>query len=81
MAIYLNNGLQASVFSQGYTASAATPPASPASPQASGLTVGQKAFGIVTGGGGGPRTAALGCIGAGVFSLLALTFIYWSLPR
>lgn len=81
MALYLNSGLQSSVFAQGYTDAAATPPAGPASPQASGLTVGQKAFGIITGGGGGPRTAALGCIGLGAFSLAALIFIYWSLPR
>lgn len=81
MGLQLNSGLQSSVFAGGYTTAAATPPASPASPQASGLTVGQKAFGIVTGSAGGPRTAALGCVGLGALSLAALIFIYWSLPR
>lgn len=64
----------------GYSA-AAVPAAAVASPQASGLTIGQKGFGIVAGGDDGPRTAALGCIGAGVISLGLLVFVWWSLPR
>ena len=78
--MWLDMGVNASG-TGGYD-SAAVPAAAIASPQASGLTVGQKAFGIVAGGDdGGPRTAALGTIGAGVFALGALVFIWWSLPR
>lgn len=76
----LNSGLQASVFSQGYPGMA-TPAAAVASPQAP-TTVGQKAFGIQTGGGSGMYSCAhVGLISAGTFSLVALLFIYWSLPR
>ena len=61
--------------------SAATPAAAGASPQGP-TTVGQKAFGITTGNGGGGMSAGhVGLISAGTFSLLALLFIYWSLPR
>jgi hypothetical protein len=80
--MYLETGLGASVFDQGYGANgAAVPAAAIASPQASGLTVGQKAFGITAGGGSGPRTAAYGTISAGVISLGILIFMWWSLPR
>jgi hypothetical protein len=78
--MYLNNGLQASVFAGGW-GGAMTPTATPASPQASGLTVGQQAFGITAGGGMGPRTAAYGTIGGGALAVAALIFIWWSLPR
>jgi len=76
----LNTGLGASVFGGGFDG-AMTPTATPASPQASGLTVGQKAFGITAGGGMGPRTAAYGTIGLGGFAVAAMIFIWWSLPR
>jgi hypothetical protein len=60
--------------------SAATPAAAGASAQGP-TTVGQKAFGITTGEGGGVSAAHVGLISAGTFSLVALLFIYWSLPR
>lgn len=78
--MYLNTGLGASVFGGGFDG-AMTPTATPASPQASGLTVGQKAFGITAGGSVGPRTAAYGTIGGGALAVFALIFIWWSLPR
>jgi hypothetical protein len=78
--MYLNTGLGASVFAGGANG-AMTPTATPASPQASGLTVGQKAFGITAGGDVGPRTAAYGTVGAGTLAVAALIFIWWSLPR
>jgi hypothetical protein len=76
----LQTGLGASVFSGGFNG-AMTPSATPASPQASGLTVGQQAFGITAGGGVGPRTAAYGTVGGGVLAVGLLIFIWWSLPR
>jgi hypothetical protein len=78
--VLLDTGLNASVFAGGFNG-AMTPTATPASPQASGLTVGQKAFGITAGASVGPRTAAYGTIGAGTFAVAALIFIWWSLPR
>jgi hypothetical protein len=76
----LNTGLQASVFSQGYPG-AATPAAAGASPQGP-TTIGQKAFGIQTGGGSGMYSCAhVGLISAGTLSLLGLLFLYYSLPR
>lgn len=76
----LNSGLQASVFSQGYPGMA-TPAAAVASPQAP-TTVGQKAFGIQTGGGSGMYSCPhIALISGGTISLALLFFIYWSLPR
>jgi hypothetical protein len=80
MGLQLDMGLGGSVFGGGI-GGAMTPDATPASPQASGLTVGQKAFGITAGGGVGPRTAAYGTIGSGVLCLGLMVFIWWSLPR
>jgi hypothetical protein len=78
--LYLNTGLGASVFGQGYP-SAATPAAAGASPQGP-TTIGAKAFGIQTGGGSGMYSCAhIGLLSAGGFALGALLFIYWSLPR
>lgn len=74
----LQTGLGGSVFAGGYP-SAATPDAAGASPQGP-TTIGQKAFGIVTGG-SSPNTSGIALVSAGTFSLLALAFIYWSLPR
>lgn len=62
----------------GYPA-AATPAAATASPQGP-TTIGQKAFGIVTGS-EGPRTAGIALCGGGLLSLGLLVFIYYSLPR
>jgi len=75
----LDMGLGTSVLSQGYP-QAATPAASGASPQGP-TTIGQKAFGIVTGNQGCPKTSGLALIGSGGFALAALVFIWWSLPR
>jgi hypothetical protein len=58
---------------------AATPAAAGASPQGP-TTIGQKAFGIVTGG-GGYSAAHVGLLSVGGLSIVALCFIYWSLPR
>lgn len=77
--MYLDTGLGGSVFSAGYP-SAATPAAAGASPQGP-TTIGQKSFGIVTGGGGVPKTSGVALISSGTLSLLALVFIWWSLPR
>lgn len=61
---------------------AATPAAAGASAQGP-TTIGTKAFGISTpgDGSGGMSAAHIGLISAGTFSLVALLFIYWSLPR
>jgi hypothetical protein len=80
MGMYLDTGLGASVFAGGING-AMTPTATPGSPQASGLTVGQQAFGVSAGGDGGPKTGLYGVIGGGVLSLALLVFIWWSLPR
>lgn len=59
---------------------AMTPAAATASPQGP-TTIGQKAFGIVTGSEGGPATAGAAlCIG-GLISIGLLLFVYYSLPR
>lgn len=60
---------------------AATPAAANASPQGP-TSIGQKAFGITTGDGTGMYSAAhIGLLSAGSLSLIALLFIYWSLPK
>lgn len=78
MSLQLSTGLQTSVFAQGYGA-AATPAAAGASAQGP-TTIGQKAFGIVTGG-SGSNCAHAALISAGSASLALLLFMYWSLPR
>lgn len=80
MGFQLNSGLGASVFANGYPG-AAVPAAGPASPQASGMTVGQQAFGVVAGDSSGPNTSLYAAIGGGALALGALVFIWWSLPR
>jgi len=77
--LQLNMGLGGSVFTPGYGA-AATPAAAGASAQGP-TSIGQKAFGIVTGGGGGYGAAHIALIGGGGLSLGLLIFIWWSLPR
>lgn len=74
----LNMGLGSSVFSSGY-GSAATPAAAGATPQGP-TTIGQKAFGIVTGN-QGSSVPHIALISAGGLSLALLVFIWWSLPR
>jgi hypothetical protein len=76
----LNMGLQTSIFGAGYPG-AATPAAAGASPQGP-TSIGQKAFGIQTGGGSGMYSNAhVGLISGGTLALLGLLFIYYSLPR
>jgi len=76
----LDMGLQGQgAFGAGY-APAATPAAAGASPQGP-TTISQKAFGIVTGGSGAYPAAHFGLISAGAASIVALLYIYWSLPR
>lgn len=78
MGLSLDMGLGASVFGQGYPG-AATPAAAGATPQGP-TSIGQKSFGIMTGG-GTHRTGLLAVIGGGGFAVAALVFIWWSLPR
>ena len=75
----LNMGLGSSVFTSGYP-DAATPAAAGASPQGP-TTIGQKAFGIVTGGTSRSRTPHVALLSAGSLSLIVLVYIWWSLPR
>lgn len=76
----LNAGLGTSVFAGGGYPGAATPAAAGATPQGP-TTIGQKAFGIVTGGGGHYKTGLFAAIGGGGLALGLLVFIWWSLPR
>lgn len=76
----LNMGLQGQgAFGTGYDA-AATPAAAGASAQGP-TTIGQKAFGIVTGSAGRYPVAHIGLISTGTLALIGLVYIYWSLPR
>lgn len=80
MGLNLNMGLQGQgAFGSGYGA-AATPAAAGASPQGP-TSIGQKAFGIVTGGSGQYGAAHIGLISVGGAAILGLIYIYWSLPR
>ena len=72
-------GLGSSVFANGYPG-AATPLAAAPTPQGN-TSVGQKAFGIVTGGGGYYRTGLWASAGGGALALGLLIWIWWSLPR
>ena len=75
----LNMGLGGSVFTPGY-GGASTPAAAGASPQGP-TTIGQKAFGVVTGSPDGYGAAHIAVIGGGGLAIAALIFIWWSLPR
>lgn len=75
----LDMGLGGSAFANGYPF-AATPAAANASPQGP-TSIGQKAFGIVTGSPSGPRTSFFACISSGTVALGLLFYIWWSLPR
>jgi len=79
MALRLNSGLQASIFTNGYPG-ASVPAAAGATPQGP-RNIGQQAFGIVAGDSGGPNTSLYAALGGGAFALGALIFIWWSLPR
>jgi hypothetical protein len=77
---FLNMGLTGQgAFGSGYSG-AATPAAAGASPQGP-TSIGQKAFGVVTGGSGQYSAAHIGFITIGGASIAALLYIYWSLPR
>jgi hypothetical protein len=78
MGLQLDMGLGGSVFGSGY-GGAATPAAAGTTAQGP-TTIGQKAFGITTGG-GGYKTGVFAIIGGGGFAVAALVFIWWSLPR
>jgi hypothetical protein len=78
--VYLDMGLQGQgALGSGY-APAATPAAAGATPQGPTL-IGQKAFGIVTGGGGQYGAAHVGLISVGTAAIAGLIWIWWSLPR
>ena len=80
MGLSLNMGLQGqAAFGSGYSG-AATPAAAGASPQGP-TSIGQKAFGVVTGGTGQYPAAHIGFVSIGAASILGLLWIYWSLPR
>ena len=80
MGLSLNMGLQGQgAMGSGY-APAATPAAAGASPQGP-TTIGQKAFGIVTGGSGQYGAAHIGFISVGAAAIAGLVWIYFSLPR
>jgi hypothetical protein len=76
----LNTGLGASVFAGSGYPGAATPAAAGATPQGP-TSIGQKAFGIVTGNEGSYRTGYYAACGGGALALGLLVFIWWSLPR
>jgi hypothetical protein len=77
---FLNTGLGASVFAgqgnQGSTVGTAVN-ASASGPR----SIGQQAFGTVSGDAGGSNTAPYAVIGGGALALGLLAFIWWSLPR
>lgn len=75
----LNSGLGASVFTGGYPG-AATPASAGATAQGP-TSIGQKAFGVVTGNEGMYKTGFLAAVGGGTLALGLLFFIWWSLPR
>lgn len=76
----LNAGLGTSVFANGGYPGAATPAAAGATPQGP-TSIGQKAFGVVTGNEGSYRTGLFAAVGGGTIALGLLFFIWWSLPR
>jgi hypothetical protein len=79
VGLNLNMGLGSSVFTSGYPG-AGTPEAAGASPQGP-TTIGQKAFGVVTGGAMPNKCAHIALLSAGTLSILGLVFIYYSPPR
>jgi hypothetical protein len=75
----LNMGLGGSVIAGGY-GGASVPAAAGVTPQGP-RTIGQQAFGIVSGDQGGGNTASYAVMGGGALALGLLVFIWWSLPR
>lgn len=61
-------------------APAATPAAAAASPQGP-TTIGQKAFGVVTGGADSGMAGPVALVSTGVLALAGLFWIWYSLPR
>lgn len=60
----------------GYRVQAAAPPS------AAGTTITQAAYGPASGAiAGGPATALLGTVGAGVGAIAILAWLWWTLPR
>ncbi len=75
--LQLGTGLSGSVFANGWPGGAAVPAAStvPEGP----VTITQQAFGVPSPS-SGSRKGLFGA-GIGTFALIALAFIWWSLPR
>lgn len=78
--MFLNMGINGQGSAAANLEPAQTPAAAAASAQGP-TTIGQKAFGIVTGSEGGPRTAGIALCAAGALSIIGLWYIWWSLPR
>jgi hypothetical protein len=74
----LNMGLNGSGTAAAYTG--AQVPAAALTPTGP-RTIGQQAFGIVSGDSGGSNTPAYAIMGGGALALGLLVFIWWSLPR
>lgn len=69
-------GLQLGTAWTGYRVSSAAPPSM------SGTTITQAAYGPASGAtAGGPQTALLGTVGAGVAAIAVLVWLWWTLPR
>lgn len=49
--------------------------------QPTGTTIGQRAFGVTTGAGAGPRTAGYGTLLLGAGGAVLLAWLWWTLPR
>jgi hypothetical protein len=56
-------------------------PVNPAATPSAPRTITEQAYGIGSGNGSGPRTAALGGVSLGLLALGTMIFIWWSLPR
>jgi hypothetical protein len=78
MSLALNMGLGGSGTVSGF--SGASVPAAAQTPTGP-RTIGQQAFGIVSGDSGGSDTPAYAIMGGGALALGLLVFIWWSLPR
>lgn len=77
----LQTGLNSSIFAGGYTQMASKGTNAGASAQGP-RTATQAGFGTVAGGGGGGTSRVThGVLSVGSISLIALIWIWWSLPR
>jgi hypothetical protein len=71
MGLYLPTALQS-----GFRVQSAAPPS------AAGTTITQAAYGPASGAtAGGPSTAMLGTVGAGLGAIALLWWLWWTLPR